>query len=192
MPRVTSDQIVKANARWREISANLSQIISQIAKDRGVSINKLANEIGYSQGALWDVLSPRKERVWSTTMLLLMEEYLEVPLWQLIQAAQSDKEVSWLALQIGKTPPQTMDRLQAIIQLIAPKGTDETVLNLYYTANLFAAVCPDITDAYIDGRASDEQLYRFLVEVSDDLATEDTLWGLAQERQEDFMNMLDR
>ena len=192
MPRVTSDQIVKANARWREISANLSQIISQIAKDRGVSINKLANEIGYSQGALWDVLSPgRKERVWSTAMLLLMEEYLEVPLWQLIQAAQSDEEVSWLALQLGKTPPQTMDRLQAIIQLIAPKGTDEMVLNLYYTANLFSAVCPDITDAYIDGRVSDEQLYHFLVEVSDDLSAEDTLWGLAQERQEDFMNMID-
>lgn len=192
MPRKVSEQVAKANARWQEISNNLSRIISQIIKDKGISQTQLAKDIGYSQSGLWEVLSTeRSGRSWSAAMLLLMEEYLEVPMWQLIQAAQSDEEVSWLALQLGKTPPQTMDRLQAIIQLIAPKGTDEMVLNLYYTANLFSAVCPDITDAYIDGRVSDEQLYHFLVEVSDDLSAEDTLWGLAQERQEDFMNMID-
>ncbi len=178
---------------WTNLSVGITDVIKELMKQRGISMTKLAKEIKYAQSSLSDIFAEKspettesadtaiekkkQTRRWSFPLLLLVSNHFGVPLHEIIRAAETKETIPWLTMRLAKTPPHTMDRLELIVQSVAPEGTAADALNLYYTSQMFSLAAPDYVNRYIDGELSDEDVYRQLVAILESEPPEGNLWG---------------
>ena len=161
-----SDRI---DQEWSDLSRRISEIVIALLKDKGSNKSQMAREIGYAQSAISDTLNATKpKRRWSFPLLMLVAEYLKVPMHSIIKSAEDGAlTVPWLQLHLAKTPPASMDRLDLIVKTLAPEKTEEALLSMFYTAQMLDLSAPDYVNEYVDGKHSDEEVYQTLQQIDE-------------------------
>lgn len=173
---------------WTNLSVDITEVVMGLLKQRGLSVTKFAKLINYPQSSLSDIVNekrvdpsaPRKAgkqvRRWSFPLLILTCKALGVPLHEVIRAATTKETIPWLAMRLSRTPPCTMDRLELIVKALAPEGTDDWVVNMFFSAQMFDIAAHDYVQRYLDGKISDEEVYRTLVKIMEEEPPEGNLW----------------
>lgn len=165
---------------WQKLSGKISSVVEKMLEDRGVTKTQLAKEIHYAQSAISDTFNPDKpRRTWSFPLLLLVCEYLRIPVYKVIEAAEQGGEAPWLTLYLAKTPPNSMDRLELLVHTCASReeAGDARLMSLYYSAQMFENCAPQKVQSYLDGELGDQEIYDFLHRVLDNLTEGEPLWN---------------
>ena len=164
---------------WQAFSIEIGKVILRVLQERGITKQRLAEEMGYTQPAVSNTFNPRlPQRCWSGPMLLAVSKVLGIRLSLIIRAAE-DKgaDEACCALLFCEGYPLGSDkRLEVLINYVAPKGIPDEERKRYYNAAMMEMCSQELVDSYRSGRISDAQMLSILRAAQDAAEGESNLW----------------
>lgn len=160
-----------------ELSGKISEVVLYIAKMKGVSRGKLADQMGYSRSAFSQMLnSTDTSRMWRLTTLCAVAGALGMPLSTLVHMAEqwngeSIDDTTLIALYTAGSEPQSSDRLERIISATAKQGM-AIVSEKECSLRVLSIGCKSFVDDYLSGKLGDCEAYKLMVKAkngADDL-----------------------
>ena len=163
----------------------LATFLKQLIEAEGISPTEWGRRIGVGQSTVSSTLHGK--RPFSPRFLAAASLYFNLEYGELFSAARAAAEqkgegAQHLVAICCRTHPHSFDRLEKIVQAVAPAGADKSLLALYYTSQMFELAAPDYVHKYLDGGLSDDAVYTLLKEVADNLATDGNFWGEVKKR----------
>ena len=159
------DNLRKVNdAEWRSLSARIGRAVLTVLRDRGMSKQRFAELMGYSQPTVSTLFNEALEdRCWSGPTLIAAARVLKVQVSEIIKAAEDEEgRDAFVAKAFIGGKDGSDERLEGILQWIAPRNLSEDARKMFYHVSTMEAAVPSLTRAYRSGEISDARLMEIL------------------------------
>ena len=167
-----------AERRLARLDKGLTKTIDQVLAQKNWNRQLLGKKAGIAHSTLSNIMAGScGGRTWNMNQLMRVAVALGVKLSDIIAAAESADDVSAAIVAIAGTQPQTKERLTRLIQCVAPTGTTQEVLDLFYTADMMQAVAGRYVEEYLIGKYSDHETFNTLSEVVSSLEPGENMWA---------------
>ena len=167
-----------AERRLARLDRGLTEAIEGVLAQKGWTRQLLGKKTGIAHSTLSYIMAGTcGGRSWNLNQLMRIAVALGVKLSDIILAAETVDDVSVALLAVAGTDPATKERLTKLIQCVAPAGTAQEVLDLFYTSAMMEAVASRYVEGYLVGRISDHEVFNTLSEVQSSLESGENLWG---------------
>ena len=164
---------------WQAFSIEIGKVILRVLQERGITRQRLAEEMGYTQPAVSNTFNPRlPQRCWSGPMLLAASKVLGIRLSRIIRVAEDKgaNEASCALLFCEDYPLGSDKRLEVLINYVAPRGISDEERKKYYNAAMMEMCSPELVASYRSGRTNDAQLLSILHAAQAATDGENNLW----------------
>ena len=184
---IVMDNLRKVNdAEWRSLSARIGRVVLTVLKDRGMSKQRFAELMGYAQPTVSTLFNEALEdRCWSGPTLVAAARVLKVQVSEIIKAAEDEEgRDAFVAKAFIGGKDGSDERLEGILQWVAPKNLSEDARKMFYRTSVMEATVPALVRAYRSGEIGDARLMELLRKAT--TASEDAsqMWLTLQKQWE--------
>lgn len=146
---------------WKVLSHKIGEVIQKALREKKMTVQAFAKEMGFSQPAVSSVLNPKMpNRCWSGPMLLAAARVLKIGVSDIFLAVEKEEglDAFLVSVFLGDRPPRSDERLAGLIHWAAPRGTPEETKKTFYTVAMMQTFFSDLVEDYHMGKISDSQM----------------------------------
>lgn len=164
---------------WKVFSHKIGEVIQKALREKRMTVQAFAKEMGFSQPAVSSVLNPKMpNRCWSGPMLLAAARVLGIGVSDIFLAVEKEQGLDdfLVSIFLGDRPPRSDERLAGLIRWATPDGTPEETKKAFYTVEMMQTFFRDLVEDYHAGKIGDSQMLCLFRSALNAAEGESNLW----------------